>query len=176
MMIFIRSQISLMAAMIAGSSTVQMAETCSWMMGKFRPPRLVSSPSATVSGSSEGMIFPAASDRAASSAPAGSAAMTRGVRNQGLHRQRGSRQQAAAAHRGHDHIEIGHLLQQFQRRGPLSGDDPVIVVGMDEYRPGAHDHLGEGFFAGLQGRFAGDDLRPIALHGGPLDRRRAWTA
>ena len=75
-MIFMRSQIRRMAAMIAGSSTVQMAVTCSRITAKVFSPREVSSPSHTVRGFSDGRMRPAARLRAASSAPTGSAAIT----------------------------------------------------------------------------------------------------
>ena len=57
---------------------------------------------------------------------------------------RAAGQQAAAADRDDQRVEIGRVLQQFQRQRALAGDHRRIVVGMDEHqafvaRP-AHGH------------------------------------
>ena len=65
------------AATMLSSETVTTLSTCCWISGKFRSPSEVRSPSAIVVVFSSGMMCPAAKDRAASSAPAGSAAITR---------------------------------------------------------------------------------------------------
>ena len=59
--------------------------------------------------------------------------------DRGLLRPRGdgaAGDQPAAADRNDQHVEVGHLLQHFQRDRPLAGDDVRIVVGVnpDEIR------------------------------------------
>ena len=43
--------------------------------------------------------------------------------------------QAAAAHRHDDRIQIRQLVQNFQADGPLAGDDLIVIKGVDEGGP-----------------------------------------
>ena len=55
-----------------------------------------------------------------------------------LHRARGdgvARNQAAAADRDHQHIEIGSLLEHLERDGALPGNDARVVIRMDQREP-----------------------------------------
>ena len=86
----------------------------------------------------------------------------------GFHRPRGdgaAGQQAAAADRHHEHVEIRKILQQFQRQRALAGDDAGIVIGVDENQPlrrgqmmgmrrGLGQHLPMQHHAGAPGRGA----------------------
>ena len=43
--------------------------------------------------------------------------------------------QAAAADRHHQRVEIGHRIEHLERHRALAGDDRFVVVGMDEGQP-----------------------------------------
>jgi CO dehydrogenase maturation factor len=77
MTIFMRSSTWRMARTMAGSSTVTMRSTWVRMAAKVSSPSDVRSPSHTVVGLTDGTMRPSASERQASSAPAGSVPMTR---------------------------------------------------------------------------------------------------
>ena len=62
MMIFIRSQINLMACTIASSETVTMSSTCSRINAKEFGPREVKSPSQIVFGLTDGTMDPSLKD------------------------------------------------------------------------------------------------------------------
>ena len=69
------------------------------------------------------------------------------LRAQALDGKGHARDQAAAAHRHDDRIQIGQLVQNFQADGALACDDQLIVVGVDE------GHAG--FFLQLNGLVVG---------------------
>ncbi len=74
--IFIRSQISFMACLMLFSETVTISATSFLIISKLSTPSDVRRPSAMVWGFSDGTILPALNERNASSAPAGSQAIT----------------------------------------------------------------------------------------------------
>ena len=59
-----------------------------------------------------------------------------------------SAEQSAAADRGEHGVEITGVFKQLLRRSGLSGDDAVVVVGMNEDRAGFRLHAIAAFFAG----------------------------
>ena len=54
------------------------------------------------------------------------------VRLERLGRRRDARHDAAAADRHDDDVEVGRIGHEFEADGALSGDDPGVVIGMDE--------------------------------------------
>lgn len=66
----------------------------------------------------------------------------------------GSGEEPAAADRGHDGVEIGIVVEQFEGGGGLAGDDAVVVVGMNEYGAGFFHDLAGGAFTGFEVGFA----------------------
>ena len=64
-----------------------------------------------------------------------STAMIFDVRSQAFHGEGDAGEQAAAAHRDDDGIEIWHLLDDFQSQRALTGDDGGIVVAVDVGQP-----------------------------------------
>ena len=76
-------------------------------------------------------------------------------------------EQAAAADRDDQRVEVGDVLQHLQRQRALAGDDAEVVVGVDEHQrmrggqfPGVGGGFGQGFAdqndIGAPGRGAGD--------------------
>ena len=75
----------------------------------------------------------------------------------GLQRLGGDRDagdQAAAADRHQQHVEVGHRGQHLQRDGALAGDDQAIVIGMDEGQPVCAAMIGGERGGFLEGRAA----------------------
>ena len=89
-----------------------------------------------------GSTRPDRKPRDASSAFAGSAPNTRMPRTAALRRDRRARQQAAAADRRDDDVELRHVLEQLERRRALPRDDVGVVERMDQRRAGLALHLG----------------------------------
>jgi hypothetical protein len=58
-----------------------------------------------------------------------------------LRRGRDARDQAAAAHRHHDQVEVGHRGEHLQPDGALSGDDQRVLVRMHEHEVAARGEL-----------------------------------
>ncbi len=73
-----------------------------------------------------------------------------------------SAEESAAAHRGDDHIQVGNVLQQFQRSRALAGDDALIIVGMDNVRAGLEPDPFERAFPGFECRLTKRDLSTVA--------------
>ncbi len=130
-------------------------------------------PSAMVSTSVSGISRPAANERAASSAPAGSAPTTRAGGPQRLHCGRDAADQAAAADRRQDDVEAGCVLHELQRRGALAGHHGGIVERVDHRRAGLGHDARRGFLAGGQRRRAEGDPAAQPLHLQHLRPRRA---
>jgi hypothetical protein len=69
-----------------------------------------------------------------------------GAGRDGARGERGSAEESSPAERRHDHVQIGYLVQNFKRAGPLTGDDAQVVRRVHKLRPGLiHDVL-EGTF------------------------------
>jgi hypothetical protein len=120
-----------------------------------------------------GMRVPAARERAASSAPFGSAANRRIV---GLMPRRGDADaghQAAAADWGDECIKIGHFGEQLQRGGALAGHDIGMIVWRDEHGTGFLLDAGGRALAGGEVRGTRHDVAAVALDGAALDGRGA---
>ena len=76
------------------------------------------------------------------------------LRPQRFHRQRDARQQAAAADRHDDRVEIRHLFDDLDPHRSLAGDDRRIVVAID---------VGEAFLLGdfVRVRFGFAEMRAV---------------
>ena len=121
---------------ISCSLTVMTHSTWSRKSGQVISPRLVNSPSATVLGFVCSMSEPAALERAASSAPAGSAAKIRTAGIDSLGRDAHAGHEAAPAHRRDQGVQVLHLVAKLQGHGPLAGDHIGMVVWRNQHRPG----------------------------------------
>ena len=165
-----RSQTNRVASMISASVAVTMASTWREMTAKVLVPSEVRRPSAMVLGSMDGWIVPVSSERRASSAFAGSAPTTFVSGERPLTRQRGAREEPAAADGGDHDVERPGLFEQLQRRGPLAGDHVPVVERVNERETVGGDLGGHGGLARFERRLAEHDPRPVALGRGPLDR------
>ena len=161
-----------MASRISASVTATIARPGGQITAKVRSPtEVVRRPSAIVLGSSQRWIVPVSSDRRASSALAGSAAITR------VGGECPSTASAVPASRPPPptgqitRSSVAGLFQQLQRRRPLAGDHVPVVERMNERESMVLDLGGDGRLARSEGRLAEDDPRTIALGGRALDGR-----
>ena len=84
---------------------------------------------------------------------------------------RASRNQAAAADRNEQNVEIGDVVQKFEPRGALSGDDERIVVRMNEREPfGRRDLMSAS--GGIRQRIARQNHARTELFGASNFRER----
>ncbi len=77
-------------------------------------------------------------------------------------------EETAAAHRRHHDVELGHVLEELERRRALSGDDVGMVVGRDQRAAGACQHLRRGRLPRRLVRLALDDVAAVLIHRAPL--------
>ena len=115
---------------------------------------------------------PARNERQASSAPSGSAAITRIPGLSDAAAMAVPLRSPPPPTGDQDSVEVRDLFEQLQGRRALAGDDPVVVVGMDDLGAGFRNDAGQGRFPGLQRGFAVRDAPAIAGHGGFFDRGR----
>ena len=83
--------------------------------------------------------------------------------------------EAAAAHRRADHVEIGNLGQELERRRALPRDDPFVVERVHQLGGFARQDFREALFARRQPGLAQLDARAGRLDGRDL-RARASRA
>ena len=75
---------------------------------------------------------PAASEAASGAAVSGSAAKIRVLRPRSRDRGGDARQQAAAAERRDDGVDVRQILQDLEADRPVAGDEPIVVEWMHE--------------------------------------------
>jgi hypothetical protein len=90
---------------------------------------------------------------------------------EGLGRGGDAADQAAAAHRDHEHVEVRHGLQHFQPHRALARDDGVIVVGVHEgqvLRCGELEGVGARLLqrVAMQHHLGTEAARALDLHAG----------
>ena len=170
-MIFSTSHSSRMAAMMASSETVRMSSTRRWISAKVRGASAPRRPSAMVCGCTLGCRVPACERARRIVGACRLDAEHADRRPQRLGRDRAATQEAAAAHRADDHVQVRHLRQKFGRDGGLAGHHHEVVVRVHEGRSGALDQLARGALARRQRGRAVADLAAVAAHRGTLGFR-----
>ena len=73
-------------------------------------------------------------------------------------------EEAAAAHRGNDRIRVRYLISQLHCRGPLTGDDVKVIIGMNHRGAGPFNNLRGGGLPCRQRGLTEGDLRAITCH------------
>src|SRR3954463_7835943 len=139
---FMRSKRNRIVATISSSVTVTTSSTSAAITANvFSPGSGKSWPSAIERSISTRSRRPARNERCVSGLAAGSTPTTpaRGrpapaprLRAHRLDRGRDAGDEAAAADRDDDHVEVGHLVKQLEARGALARHDEWLVVGMHE--------------------------------------------
>src|SRR5207249_3669179 len=142
-----RSASTRTAATISASVTRLTSVSRSFRIGNVSAPGLVTRiPSAIVGGGAMVTRSPFWSERYVSFAVSASTPITT-VPGKRLF---ATVAQPAPAHRGHEGVERGDVLEELERRRPLARDDRVVVVRRHEHAPGL-------------GRDAPGERRPVVL-------------
>ena len=161
------------ASTISSSVTVTTCTPCAWRIARVVSLSWATRPSAIVSPAPSSTRWPAARERKASSTAARLGAPHRHRRVDAVGGDGRARQEPAAAHRGDDHADGRHRLQQLEGGGALAGLHPRVVEGVDLHRARVGHQLGDRLGARLHGRLALDDAAAFGLRGRDLRGRRA---
>ena len=161
------------ASPASSSVTNATSSRCCRMIEKVSSPGAVGSrPSMIECDCGVDTISPCCSDRNVSFAVSGSTPKTRSLRLQRVRRDAAPADQSAAADRHNQHVEIGHIRQQFQRRRALPGDDVRMLERRNQCQSALFTQLPGDHFALLLHSIVQHHFRAITARRGELHRGR----